>query len=73
MAFIYAKDKERLEAIFYREHGVGSDRYREFCEKNIHIINKYSLDAGDKVILLDAETDAQSSQLTEEKRVSLWG
>ncbi len=64
-----AKDLERLEEIFYRYHGVNDGRYLEFCEKNIHVIHKDLLDAGDQIHLLEKE---QSGNVVKDTRVALW-
>ncbi len=64
-----AKDLERLEEIYYRFHGVYDGRYLEFCEKNVTLISKDLLNAGDVVNLLDAKPleEVQATQ-----RVALW-
>ena len=64
-----AKDLERLEEIYYRHHGVNDGRYLEFCEKNVLLLKKDLLDAGDKVQLLESNPvkEAQTTQ-----RVALW-
>lgn len=64
-----AKDLERLEEIYYRHHGVNEGRYLEFCEKNVELIKKDLLDAGDEVQLLEPNP-AKEVQTTE--RIALW-
>ena len=48
-----AKDGERLEAIFYAAYGVDSPYYADFLKKNLHLIRKDHLDAGDEVFLYE--------------------
>jgi len=64
-----AKDLERLEEIYYRHHGVNDGRYLEFCEKNVELLKKDLLDAGDEVQLLDPK---QTEEVQTTQRVSLW-
>lgn len=67
-----AKDLERLEEIFYRFHGVSDTRYAEFCEKNVELLHKDLLDAGDEVNLLESDTETEEGQPSKERRVKLW-
>jgi len=64
-----AKDLERLEEIFYRFHGVTDERYREFCEKNVPLLKKDLLDAGDVVTLLDS---LPKNNVSSTQRAALW-
>lgn len=64
-----AKDLERLEEIYYRHHGVHDGRYQEFCEKNIELLEKDLLDAGDEVHLLDPKPVKETQTI---QRITLW-
>ena len=64
-----AKDLERLEEIYYRHHGVNDGRYGLFCEKNLELLHKDLLDAGDKVQLLEPKPKKDAST---ETRIALW-
>ena len=70
-SYVFGKDGERLEALFYEHHGVSDTRYREFCEKNIHVLHKDTLESGDKVYLLETQVETLQA-LSEERRVALW-
>jgi len=69
MAVVIAKDSERLEQIYYREHGLDDGRYYEFCELNMHLCAKDHLDAGDVVTLLPPNIEDEKP---EEEGISLW-
>ena len=64
-----AKDLERLEEVYYRHHGVNDGRYLAFCEKNVELLHKDMLEAGDKVQLLEPKP---KEEVTTDTRVALW-
>jgi len=60
---------ERLEEVYYRHHGVNDGRYLAFCEKNVELLHKDLLDAGDKIQLLETKP---KKEVKTDMRVALW-